>query len=41
MADSFLSQDEVDALLKGVTGEVDDAPAEVGDPSTARSYNLA
>jgi len=41
MADNFLSQDEVDALLKGVTGEVDDAPAEISDPSAARSYNLA
>ena len=41
MADSFLSQDEVDALLKGVTGEVDETPAEAGDPSVARSYNLA
>ena len=41
MADNFLSQDEVDALLKGVTGEVDDAPAEAGDPSAARPYNLA
>ena len=41
MADNFLSQDEVDALLKGVTGEVDDAPVEAGDPSVARPYNLA
>ena len=41
MADNFLSQDEVDALLKGVTGEADDAPAEVTDPSAARPYNLA
>ena len=41
MADNFLSQDEVDALLKGVTGEVDEAPAEAGDPSAARPYNLA
>ena len=41
MADNFLSQDEVDALLKGVTGEADDAPDEVTDPSAARSYNLA
>ncbi|PKO64079.1 MAG: flagellar motor switch protein FliM, partial [Betaproteobacteria bacterium HGW-Betaproteobacteria-17] len=40
MADNFLSQDEVDALLKGVTGEVDEAPAEV-DQSEVRSYNLA
>ncbi len=41
MADNFLSQDEVDALLKGVTGEADDAPAAAVDPSVARSYNLA
>ena len=41
MADNFLSQDEVDALLKGVTGEIDEAPAEDADSSTARPYNLA
>ena len=41
MADNFLSQDEVDALLKGVTGETDDAPAEAEDHSGARPYNLA
>ncbi|QDX81352.1 flagellar motor switch protein FliM [Denitratisoma sp. DHT3] len=28
MSQDFLSQEEVDALLKGVTGEVDEAPAE-------------
>ncbi|OGS95995.1 MAG: flagellar motor switch protein FliM [Gallionellales bacterium RBG_16_56_9] len=40
MADNFLSQEEVDALLKGVTGEQDEArPAE--DPSGIRPYNLA
>lgn len=41
MADSFLSQDEVDALLKGVTGETDDAPVEEVDPTAVRPYNLA
>ena len=41
MADNFLSQDEVDALLKGVTGEIDDSPAEDADSSIARPYNLA
>lgn len=41
MADAFLSQEEVDALLKGVTGEVDDTPAEEIDPKAVRSYNLA
>jgi len=36
----FLSQDEVDALLKGVDGDQDDdKPAE--DKSSVRSYNLA
>lgn len=41
MAESFLSQDEVDALLKGVTGETDDAPAEDLDAAGVRPYNLA
>jgi flagellar motor switch protein FliM len=40
MSKDFLSQDEVDALLKGVTGEPDEAKAEV-DTSGVRSYNLA
>jgi flagellar motor switch protein FliM len=41
MSDGILSQDEVDALLKGVTGEPDEeAPKEV-DPSEVRPYNLA
>jgi flagellar motor switch protein FliM len=40
MADKFLSQDEVDALLKGVDGDQDDAkPA--GDSGDVRDYNLA
>ena len=38
----FLSQDEVDSLLKGVTGEADDAPADTGPAAgEVRSYNLA
>ncbi|MBI3223026.1 MAG: flagellar motor switch protein FliM [Nitrosomonadales bacterium] len=38
----FLSQDEVDSLLKGVTGEADDEPAEhEAAPGEVRSYNLA
>lgn len=41
MADNFLSQDEVDALLKGVTGETDEAPADAIDHTVARPYNLA
>ena len=28
MSQDFLSQEEVDALLKGVTGEADEAPAD-------------
>ncbi len=40
MPDSFLSQDEVDALLQGVDGEEDDKPEEA-DPSEAKPYNLA
>jgi flagellar motor switch protein FliM len=40
MADNFLSQEEVDALLKGVTGEQDDAAAPQND-SGVRPYNLA
>ena len=40
MAENFLSQDEVDALLKGVTGE-QDADDEVEDTTGVRPYNLA
>jgi flagellar motor switch protein FliM len=40
MADKFLSQDEVDALLKGVDGDQDDA-APAGDADDVRDYNLA
>jgi flagellar motor switch protein FliM len=40
MVDNFLSQDEVDALLKGVNGEQDEVKNEV-DPSAVRDYNLA
>lgn len=36
----FLSQEEVDALLKGVTGEVDDAP-EAESTDGPRAYDLA
>lgn len=40
MANDFLSQDEVDALLKGVTGESDE-PEESAEPTSGvRSYNL-
>ncbi len=40
MAENFLSQDEVDALLKGVTGEQDNEE-HVEDTSGVRPYNLA
>ncbi|MDY7578312.1 flagellar motor switch protein FliM [Herbaspirillum sp. RTI4] len=40
MAEHFLSQEEVDALLKGVSGESDDVVVEE-DPSAVRNYNLA
>ncbi len=36
----FLSQDEVDALLKGVNGEAEEAK-EDADPNSIRPYNLA
>ncbi len=41
MTDSFLSQDEVDALLKGVNGDEDDAQQDEADPSEVRPYDLA
>jgi flagellar motor switch protein FliM len=40
MADKFLSQDEVDALLKGVDGDGDDAKPEA-DAGAVRDYNMA
>src|SRR5436190_13289282 len=40
MSKDFLSQDEVDALLKGVTGEPEDTKEDV-NPTGVRSYNLA
>ena len=39
MADNFLSQEEVDALLKGVTGEVDEAPSEE-EAGGVKGYDL-
>ena len=41
MADDILSQEEVDALLKGVTGEPDAADEGPGDEGGVQSYNLA
>lgn len=40
MAGDFLSQDEVDALLKGVTGETDEPEESEGNDASIRSYNL-
>src|SRR5574343_530366 len=40
MAGDFLSQDEVDALLKGVTGETDEPETSEGDGGGVRSYNI-
>lgn len=40
MTADFLSQDEVDALLKGVTGESDEPEEEAESNEGARSYNL-
>jgi flagellar motor switch protein FliM len=41
MAENFLSQEEVDALLKGVTGDQDDEALPQVDESGVRPYNLA
>lgn len=41
MAEHFLSQEEVDALLKGVTGDDDDEQVQTEVPGTVRTYNLA
>ncbi len=40
MAQDFLSQDEVDALLKGVTGEVDEPEAAEEQGNGPKNYNL-
>ena len=40
MSSDFLSQDEVDALLRGVTGEVEETQANDDDGSGIRPYNL-
>lgn len=40
MSTDFLSQDEVDALLKGVTGETDEPEASDDVKGGVRSYNL-
>ncbi|MCC4115914.1 flagellar motor switch protein FliM [Aromatoleum toluclasticum] len=41
MSSDFLSQDEVDALLKGVAGEPEEQEEELGDEAGVRPYNLA
>jgi len=41
MSKEFLSQDEVDALLKGVSGEVDEPVPEQQHDGGVRPYNLA
>lgn len=41
MTKEFLTQDEVDALLKGVTGEGEDSGDKSEDKSGVRPYNLA
>lgn len=41
MADDILSQEEVDALLKGVSGEADADEGAEDDPSGPKAYNLA
>ena len=40
MATDFLSQDEVDALLKGVTGETDEPESSEDGEGGVRTYNL-
>ncbi|MCL2075599.1 MAG: flagellar motor switch protein FliM [Betaproteobacteria bacterium] len=40
MAGDFLSQDEIDALLKGVTGEEDEPDTSAQDAGSVRAYNL-
>ena len=37
----FLSQDEVDSLLRGVTGEAKESEVKEEDPTSARPYNVA
>jgi flagellar motor switch protein FliM len=41
MGQDFLSQDEVDALLRGVTGETDEPDTPSDDGTGIRPYNLA
>jgi len=40
MSQDFLSQEEVDALLKGVTGEPEEAPVSEADAAAVKSYDV-
>lgn len=40
MSQDFLSQEEVDALLKGVSGEADAAPAEAEETGNVKPYDI-
>lgn len=41
MSQEFLSQDEVDSLLRGVTGETEDTSQDAGPADGVRPYNMA
>jgi len=41
MSSDFLSQEEVDALLRGVSGEIDEPAAEEAEQGGVRAYNMA
>jgi len=41
MSDSFLSQEEVDALLEGVTGESQKSVEEVAEAGAVRNYDIS
>ena len=41
MSDAFLSQDEIDALLEGVTGESQKLAKDEIDSGAVRSYDLS
>lgn len=40
MAEDILSQDEVDALLRGVSGDTEESPAEDDSPDGVRPYDI-
>ena len=41
MSESFLSQEEVDALLEGVTGESQKSVEEAADTGAIRNYDIS